>query len=471
MIFNMVMGFKNESLAFTPVLSLINDQSRSLTFRITNNNNIPVMVFYEIGNSVPTEFNNIIQANSFIDFQVNDLEPDTSYTLYVYFESTVFPGFKTEVISRIGKTRIEGLQVLGSNTFVYPSNFPITYVSEIESISNVSILPTNRAFYLRYTLRKAGENQTITVSCRRNAGSGKISQSAFTFQGSSFGYSGGTQSIFFLNNDDHDTSGILPNGTGIVARQNTNNLNNSNGYDIGRGTTEISRGASTDSTFPFSPSSFISTSHSASYAAFFKTNSICYINFSTGQFRVNNGTPVSFGSGMNSHIGTGISPANNISIISDGVNSFRIYRYGQSSAIDIVVDLLNNTILSQTTVSFSASLTNSTEEDAFGDLLYTIDGSITYHSNVVFYYTLGSTTSGIGWRDATNYTSGSLTTITAGSLNTQTGMDIFYSIDNDRYVWFGDWGHDDGGLFNIGNDDRFNIRKTNIYHLTDNYVI
>jgi hypothetical protein len=55
--------------------------------------------------------------------------------------------------------------------------------------------------------------------------------------------------------------------------------------------------------------------------------------------------------------------------------------------------------------------------------------------------------------------------------STQTDMDVFGSIDgSDRFVWFADWGHDDGGLFQQGNDDQLATRKTNIIHIADNYT-
>ncbi|NYZ77548.1 right-handed parallel beta-helix repeat-containing protein, partial [Candidatus Micrarchaeota archaeon] len=44
----------------------------------------------------------------------------------------------------------------------------------------------------------------------------------------------------------------------------------------------------------------------------------------------------------------------------------------------------------------------------------------------------------------------------------QPGLDFFARVDNDGYLWFGDWGHDNGGYFNCGDDEYFGVGKTNI---------
>ena len=45
---------------------------------------------------------------------------------------------------------------------------------------------------------------------------------------------------------------------------------------------------------------------------------------------------------------------------------------------------------------------------------------------------------------------------------TQHGLDIFIRVGSDGRLWVGDWGHDNGGMFNCGNDRYLGIAPTNI---------
>ena len=47
--------------------------------------------------------------------------------------------------------------------------------------------------------------------------------------------------------------------------------------------------------------------------------------------------------------------------------------------------------------------------------------------------------------------------------NTQHGLDIFIRVWSDGRLWVGDWGHDNGGMFNCGNDNYLGIAPTNIW--------
>ena len=166
---------------------------------------------------------------------------------------------------------------------------------------------------------------------------------------------------------------------------------------------------------------------------------------------------------MSSVIGTG-TQTNSIFTISDGVNQFIIGRYTQTSAILCKVDLTTGAITaSQFTYSTAPLHTNITEEDAIGTQLFTVDGYNTYHQDTIMYYG-GS----LDWLDLSNpFPTAGKSTFTAGPGSTQTplqtDMDIFGSVDSvDRSVWFADWGHDDGGLFNVRVDTELGTRKTNI---------
>jgi hypothetical protein len=171
---------------------------------------------------------------------------------------------------------------------------------------------------------------------------------------------------------------------------------------------------------------------------------------------------VSYNANLNTHIGTG-QPVNSLMTMSDGVNGFLIYRWGSGTAVEVRMNMVTGAIYSSRTLSFSATQTNTTEEDAFGSQLFTIDGAFSYYANVTWYQ------DNLPWTNKSNRNmSNSWAT---GGADTQTDMDLFGSIDSgDAQVWFADWGHDDGGLFQVGNDQFLGVRKTNIYNLPNNYT-
>ena len=45
--------------------------------------------------------------------------------------------------------------------------------------------------------------------------------------------------------------------------------------------------------------------------------------------------------------------------------------------------------------------------------------------------------------------------ISVANGNAQHGMDIFFKVDSSGNLWFGDWGHDNGGMFGSSTDDMF----------------
>jgi hypothetical protein len=127
-------------------------------------------------------------------------------------------------------------------------------------------------------------------------------------------------------------------------------------------------------------------------------------------------------------------------------------------------------MISATNITFADefvwSSTNATEEDAIGNQLFAIDGAMSYYKDSNYYYTTDATT---GYSFLERVVPASSTSI--GTLNTQTGMDLLTAIDtSDGYAYFLDWGHDNGGLFNFGNDDTFGFTKTNIFKIPNNFT-
>jgi hypothetical protein len=346
--------------------------------------------------------------------------------------------------------------LLGGTTYDFTGLGPVKSITDLEA--SAGNLPADG--YIKYTIsRSGGAGSNVTITTRYKKSGSQLCQSAFAL-GSSLTV-GSTSSILFYGNDDHDTLVMQGDGTGVLCRTNINNWAGSN-FDRFRGTNEINTAATFDTCVQYSPSSYIS-SNNAHLIAFTKTNTNVWWNFTQNTYKVNDFAAQSLPSALSTLIGTG-APCNALMSVSDGVNCFMIYRWGQSTAAYVEIDLSNGTIYKHNTFSFNASLSNGTEEDSEGSQLFAIDGAISYLAGGTFYW--GSST---GWRFATGLTSAYTRAVGA---STQTDMDIFGSIDaNDGYVWFADWGHDDGGLFQVGNDSQLGTAKTNILHIPNNQVV
>jgi len=374
---------------------------------------------------------------------------------------------------KIGNTKgAGGLTQLGSRTFQY-TTAPVYDISTIITdigTAGMAQLPSTGVFYLKYDIYvRGGGTSTITVACRKDTANNRISQSAFSMLGGAWSYTTGTSSLFASGTntpDDHDTYVMLGDGTFVINFDNVNSWasGSSSNWGRSRALSEINgRGTAFDTCVPYSQAA--SVSGSATLIACTKTNSNIILDMGNSRIRVNDSSWSSYDGNMSSVIGTGGS-VNSIMTLSDGVNGFLCYRWGAGTAIEVRMNMVTGAILSTRTFGFSNTQNNPTEEDAFGTTLHAVDGGFSYLESTTFYVR------DTPWTAASSYASGSVVTSgSAGGGNTQTDMDIFYSIDPDRYIWFGDWGHDDGGLYQIGNDSQLNVRKTNIYHVADNYVV
>ena len=351
-----------------------------------------------------------------------------------------------------------GLTQIATNTWEYTTG-PVYDVSEIWALSsNGAQLPANQVFYLKYQIYVVGGTQTITVACRKDTVNGMIAQSAFTMRGQAWSFQSGISTIYNYPNDDHDSTVMQADGTYLNSHVNTNDVN-TGGWDRGQGTSSITENNSIAATFLGGNPGF---SSAMTLVAFPTTGINCYVDMGNSRLKLHNTSYVSYNSNLSTHIGTG-QPTNSLMTMSDGVNGFLIYRWGSGTAVEIRMNLATGAIYSSRTLSFSGSQSNPTEEDCFGTVLQTIDGSFSYLANATWYQ------DNVPWTQKSNLSMSN--SYATGGLVTQTDMDIFGSIDaGDRQVWFADWGHDDGGLFQQGNDQYLSVRKTNIYFVPNNYT-
>lgn len=341
-------------------------------------------------------------------------------------------------------------------TYVY-SGAAVGSITELES-TIATLLPAYG--YLRYKIKMNSGSRTITVPFRKNGT--QLCQSAFKM--SSWGI-GSTNTIYNWNNDDQDTTVMTGDGYGVNSRGNENNW--SSNYEWYKENVNYGDGVSLETALGSGIGNQIAGNY-GTVIAFPQTNATMVYVQNTGYYRINvAGTDkgaFSIPSEIASLIGTAQS-TNSLMTLSDGVNCFLIYRWGASSAYYIEMDLNTGQMLRYSSIPYSAGQNNGTEEDSNGTQLFAVNARSSFHAGGAFYWTpLSSSTT--GWRWA-----GGLATDTSNSFgsSTQSDMDVFGSIGSDNYVWFADWGHDDGGIFGVGNDSTLGTAKTNVYLTPSTY--
>ena len=144
---------------------------------------------------------------------------------------------------------------------------------------------------------------------------------------------------------------------------------------------------------------------------------------------------------------------------SDGINQIHVGNFSDANAVLLSFDFENMTVSSQIVPVFSPGSTFNTQNDVFGNVLWTVNGRPFYYGGNFLFFNVGS----IGNPSAG---SGSFFTIPGAISNTQFGLDFFGRVDLTGSLWLADWGHDNGGYFGCGNDNMLGAVKTNI-HITD----
>lgn len=347
------------------------------------------------------------------------------------------------------------IQKIGTTTYDATGLGALISISALEQYA--SSLPTEG--YIKYILaRSGGAGSDVTIVTKFfKSGTNTLCQSAFRLATTLSVDS--ITSIISYSNDDHDTLCMLGNKNGIISDTNTSTWNDS--FFVFNGSSVLQSNVPLNSAAPYTPRSVIVSGQYSTILAFPASNTTVYINFTAGTYKVNDFTSKSLPSSITSVIGTG-AVANSLMTVSDGVNCFSLFRYNGSQRVYAELNLTTGEIINVTTSSFTAVYGNSTEEDSVGDQLFAVDGKIGYYEALTF--RIGT----LPWREAINlnYTNG----YSVGTINTQTGRDIMSSIDANNRVWFADWGHDNGGLFNFGNDSTLGIGRSNIYLLTSTFV-
>lgn len=350
------------------------------------------------------------------------------------------------------------INLLGNN--IYHVGGILKHIDDIPYNTFSSI--TSNKFFLMYTIANASSFQRIIVSCRRSTNNSRITQSCFTLNGQALTF-GTAKSYVGTPNDDHDTLYMDGQGNGFLSKTNSNAFYEANGLNLisfNNSVLNVNTGTNQPQGYPGS-----GTFTTCTIVAFPHTTRTLYFNRTN--YMISGFTAQTWPAGINTYIATD-TYANNLTTVSDGVNSVLIIYGSVSNGWYCTFDLTTGLLYTSTNVTFNSGFawTNGTEEDAVGNQLFSVDGGMSYYSNLAFYY-VQDATSGYSFID--QVVPPSSTAI--GSVNTQTGMDLITCIDQtDGYVYFTDWGHDNGGLFNFGNDDTLGYTKTNIFKIPSNFA-
>ena len=251
--------------------------------------------------------------------------------------------------------------------------------------------------------------------------------------------------LFNFSNDDHDSYLMWSNLENRIATGNTNSTNGSF-MSIDRNGT-----ANTASSALSPRPSGIGTD--ARPLPFPGVNQVIWFDWQNGN--------VVWGSQTVTMASLGLTPSwfnstgNNFYLISDGVDMAMVGSQSAGQARILRFNFINNTVSGQAGTHLNLTNWHTTEEDAFGHVLYTVNGKI-FHYNASGVFRLAGT---MGNPNATTSTWN--VTWNLGT-DTQHGVDFFSHVDNSGFLWLCDWGHDDGGFFNCGNDNQMGVSRTNI---------
>jgi PKD repeat protein len=263
-------------------------------------------------------------------------------------------------------------------------------------------------------------------------------------------YTGASQCLFNWGNDDHDSYIMWSDLTTKICNANIDNTNGANWFTWNRNQTQNMTAA----VLPAIPAG---TGANARPVPMPLSNSVAWFDWQNSVIRWN-GQNITMAS-------VGMTPSwvqnygTNYYFITDGVSEIVV---GQgASARHLRFDYVANTITGSAATAFAPVQWWATEEDAFGCVLWTVKGRVFYYDRPGTgsgTFTLGGTMTA----PAATFTDFALGCVVGGWCNTQHQLDFFGMVDNAGFLWFVDWGHDNSGFFNCGNDNFLGVRPTNI---------
>lgn len=407
------------------------------------------------------------------------------------------PALKLVGTKALASTTVPQYELI--NEVTSPDNIiAVTHLDELIGTYSYSLLPNDAEIgFIKYKIKTHTypSGMIVNAFCVKNGN--RLSQSAMYINGTLS--VGSVTKVISRNNDDNDatfmvmdapqplggSAGGKPIGYGFQGDGNYNywrsdntygrfrqtSTNNTSGYDGGRtGTAWLGQCAGV--------LSYTTSNIGGILIPFCRTGYNLGINWTTLKYQLGAGSVLDLPSGTSDEVTfrntfTGLTYSyNSAHVIVDGFNSFVIMRDTYSSAANNVfyvkLDLENRTIASielirTTTLPGFGRESNLTEEDLNGNILHSVNGRPSYFSNGSWWHThignspttypgyvynmeIGSMAAQSAWNTWPTHSDGVQAT------NTQTGMDIIVSTREGYPVYLGDHGHDNGGLFGVGND-------------------
>lgn len=152
--------------------------------------------------------------------------------------------------------------------------------------------------------------------------------------------------------------------------------------------------------------------------------------------------------------------------ISDGINKIQVGSASSAGAYLLKFNFTDNSFVATSATKFAPKDSGwfPTEEDAFGHILYTVNGRVMYYDK---YYPDGNASFVFGGSLTSPQASFTIYNVTQWAKSDDSyGLDFFGLVDNSKYLWFADWGHDHNNYFGCvyegSGEKSLGTSKTNI---------
>ena len=261
----------------------------------------------------------------------------------------------------------------------------------------------------------------------------------------SIGAEGPSQCIFPFNNDDHDSYILWQDLTLKLANSNTNATSTQNWYTWERdGDQDIM-----PAFLPDRPAGMSSAARPLPMPGMVST---AWLDPNTDLVFWRDKTFAFDSLGLNTI--NSLNSTSSTYFITDGINKVHVGNIN-SQAILLKFDYEIDTITHEVVTPLSNINSYNTEQDAFLNVLWTVNGRPTYYNGNFNFAITGSLAD-------PNLDTGTIFNIPGMISSTQFGLDFFGRVDNFGNLWLVDWGHDNGGYFGCGNDNQLGVIKTTI---------
>jgi len=455
---------------FTQVAQYFNVHSK---LNVDNNNIINVADPVNINDAVTKNYIDNIVFNSINNYLLNNS---------IQIQKLLFTGDGTKNLMDNGTWKDNRILYYDNinGYYLYNSDIAVNHIDEI-GFSNFNSINNDTIFKLKYKINVGNSTKDIIVSCKKDNSLKLIAQSSFSLNGAQLTLDNyGSYNAYNTNNiennpDDCDELGMTYSGKAYWNKSANHALNhsdnilitvNNNNFSYTNASPEGAQFNTNITNYILPASNIIVSSYvpfcSSGYNFYFNSNQFYLANSSTS-FNVYNWPVeiISFLSNLTDF-------QNNLTTISDGVNSFNLIKNNNNvgNGFYIAINLTNGSVLTYTAITYSNFSTindNNTEEDGRGNILFSVDAT----TNILLGNRLYFGGSGNYIKNPYTFLNSNVNYISLNSSGSQPGNDLMSLIDQTtKRVYLMDWGHDGSSVFSSNNiDQRFDYARTNIYYL------